>query len=301
MFKLEFENSLTEAEKIACSDDGHRYWACLWKYCTAGAEQNKRNTRRNFLKGFKDECKGKLTTEASVKLTKERYLEYLQAGNSPLPDEDRVSVLLDTLEHEPRVDYIRNAVKLDPNKRTYAEVEQLILSDAKTYKPHGVSNEPDQEPPQESIAQLQQAMEKMATQLESINAVGYNNRGGAPPSRGGYRGNNRETRGDCRDFQRGRCGRGTACRYMHHQRVQAHPGPQTDKECWAFARQGGCRFGDNCRFSHVNSGAPSGRGDASGPAIAFIQQLMQAAATNPGATKGHADDAFPDAGADQEE
>jgi hypothetical protein len=74
----------------------------------------------------------------------------------------------------------------------------------------------------------------------------------------------------CRDFQRGNCRRGGACRFSHDaqpQPGQSSPRPRGKAICYSFRDLGTCRFGDECHFEHGPRGkkrkaddSPPGRG-----------------------------------------
>eukprot|EP00976_Prorocentrum_cordatum_P070021 1179775-Prorocentrum_minimum.AAC.2 len=53
------------------------------------------------------------------------------------------------------------------------------------------------------------------------------------------------TGGTCYDFAKGKCTRGSSCRFSHDQSLEE----RKDAECFDFKR-GQCKRGDACRFSH---------------------------------------------------
>lgn len=87
----------------------------------------------------------------------------------------------------------------------------------------------------------------------------------------------------CRDWMKGNCQRGNACRFAHNaqgthtqnsnsnsnSRSQSHGnnysanGRRAPPVCWSFSRNGSCRFGDSCRFSHGSAQAAARTAPAS--------------------------------------
>ena len=67
--------------------------------------------------------------------------------------------------------------------------------------------------------------------------------------------NTNQNRDHCLDFQKGRCTRGTECRYRHVMMPQEQIDKYNDTKkkdlpCYKF-QSGQCRFGDECHFSHT--------------------------------------------------